>query len=376
VSGETLHELPVQGPPVAAELSPNGQFLAFTTRRGQSGLHDVWVIHLPSGTVSSGAVPPIETDLAEWETVELGESMAGSELLEHMAWSPNSRWLAFTRADVDGAGTDAWLFDASTGATQQLTTDGVGYAASWIPVASEPSQLWISVAGDEPTSELVVVDESNPAECCGTTIGTLPVFQPLISPTGSHVIYWRGVMAQQGAEWAFVEGGAPYIADVQVVAGATELVNERPLFSDVTIDRDAFVSAGIEWGADGDAYAVWRVEWAGIPQGSQGEYPAANRVYFGHAGDERELTEDHAIDAADIPEDASVVDVKVTTTRHLLVTASEPVGGVMDAPVARLLLVTRNTGNVADEVAQIRADVEGGWFGPPAYDADPRSGRD
>jgi hypothetical protein len=148
-----------------------------------------------------------------------------------------------------------------------------------------------------------------------------------------------------------------------------EFINERPLFSDLTIDRDAFVSAGIAWGADSDAYAVWDAEWTGLPQGTGGEYPNIRRVYFGHASDERNLTEVHAIDEGDLDLDATVVDVKVPTGRHLLITAQLPIGGTLSVPRAQLVLVTRNTGDVADDVEYFSGPGDDAWFGPAAYDA-------
>jgi hypothetical protein len=63
------------------------------------------------------------------------------------------------------------------------------------------------------------------------------------------------------------------------------------------------------------------------------------------------------------------VDVKVALTgRHLAITAARPRAGVLDAPRADLLLVTRNTGSVPDEVEVIRS-ADDGWFGPAGYDA-------
>jgi hypothetical protein len=175
-------------------------------------------------------------------------------------------------------------------------------------------------------------------------------------------------MEQSGAEWLFSEGAAPHLAEHQADDGF-EFTSERELFSDLTIEQDAFTSAAIAWGLDGDAYAVWDALWTGIPQGSGGEYPNVNRVYFGHATDPRGLTEIHALDAADIPEGARVIDVKVSPTgEHLVISAAQPRGGVLEAPAADLLLVKRNTGQVPDAVVVIRSRDDG-WFGPAAFDA-------
>ncbi|MEP7082990.1 MAG: zf-HC2 domain-containing protein [Chloroflexota bacterium] len=374
-TGEPIGGLEATGPPIAAELSPNGQFLAYITQLGQSGRNEVWVVHLGSDVSLRGAegAVRVETPLAEWESVRLGESVAGSPFLEVMSWSPDSGFLAYTMAGAAGDGTDVWLFEAASGTARQLTDTGGGYAGSWLPRV-DGAMLWVSVAGEQPVSHLVDVSSisssaplADPgAEAIFSANGA---FQPLVSPDGARAIYWQGVMTQSGNEWLFSEGGAPYIGGMVGFDGAFEFTEPQPLFSDVTVERDAFTDAAITWGADGDAYAVWRPRWTGTPQGAGGEYPNFNRVYFGHASDARGLTELHAIDEGDIPQDAAVVDVKVPTGRHLLITALEPIGGILSVPLADLILVTRNTGDVPDEVEPLAGAGGDGWFGPGAYDA-------
>lgn len=382
-TGETLRELETpSGPPIAAELSPNGQFLAYITQLGESGRNELHLLHVGVRGDGDADALIVATPIPEGATVGLGESVAGSELLERLAWSPNAQYLAYTLAQPDGGGTDVWLFDPSFGEPRQLTEVGNAYAASWVVRRDAASYLWVSTAGEQPMSYLHGVDaasDPNDPDLGGShdpaanPIGVADgVFQPIVSPNGDWAIYWRGVMRATGDEWTFVQGGSPYLAAHGVDGSGNfgfGVADERELFSDVTIGRDAFTSAGIAWGADSDAYAVWGPQWTGIPQGAGGEYPNVNRVYFGHATDARGLTESHAIDETDIPEGASVVDVKVPTGRHLLITAREPIGGVLEAPRSRLILVTRNTGDVADEVEFLPDEGAEGWFGPAAYDA-------
>jgi hypothetical protein len=177
-------------------------------------------------------------------------------------------------------------------------------------------------------------------------------------------------MAQVGGDWVFGEGGTPVLAEHRPLddEATSAFPNERQLFSDLTVDRQAFTSAAVTWGLDGDAYAVWETVWTGDDQGSQGTYPDATRVYFGHATDSRGLTEGHAIDEDDLPEGWRVIDVKVSPTgRHLLVMVEEPRAGDLTEPTARLLLITRNTGQVADVVENVES--EGGpWVGPAVFD--------
>ena len=174
-----------------------------------------------------------------------------------------------------------------------------------------------------------------------------------------------------GFGWDFVEGGAPQLAQHAVAGGTYRFDSERPLFSDLTIDQAAFTSASITWGSDGDAYAVWSTEWAGDSQGTDAQYPDPTRVYFGHATDPRGMTQYHAIDKDDVAPGLVVVDVKVSPTgRHLVITAREPLAGDLDTPRAELLLVERNTGDVADTV-RVLGSSDDGWIGPAAFDQTP-----
>ncbi|MEO6295168.1 MAG: anti-sigma factor [Candidatus Limnocylindria bacterium] len=374
-TGETIAEIDTpSGPPIAAELSPDGQWLAYITQLGESGLNEVRATRIAQGIPSDDpeALPPVSSPVVVGETVILGESVAGSPFLEHLAWASNSQYLTFTLADPEANATDVWLFQPSIAQPQQITNVGNAYAGSWVPSSGGSSLLWVSTASDVPMSYLLGFHDSaganlgpgDPAD--DPTAVANGVFQPLLSPNGSLAIYWTGRMEPSGAEWVFIEGGQPYLSEH---SEGFEFTDERELFSDLTIGRDAFTSAAIAWGSDGDAYAVWDAMWTGIPQGSGGEYPNVNRVYFGHATDPRGLTESHAIDEGDVPEGATIVDVKVSPTgEHLVISAARPRGGVLEAPAADLLLVRRNTGDVADEVFVI-GSADNGWFGPADFDA-------
>lgn len=360
-TGDTVRGLDTPGPPLAAQLSPNGQFLAYISELGQSGANEVWLIHLGAPWTLAPGATRVETPLAEWQSLRLGESVAGDPFLKHLSWSPDSQFLAYAVADTAG-GTSVWMVDSATASPWRFAGGDASYVGSWVG----PDQVWISIAGERPRSVLLSVVAGTEVDPLAASAPTLDgIFQPIVSPDGSKVIYWRGVMGPSGQGWFFAEGGAPYLAE----ARGFEFTDSRPLFSDVVIDRDAFTSAAIAWGADSDAYAVWAAQWTGTPQGAGGEYPNINRVYFGHASDARGLTEFHAIDEADIPQDTSVVDVKVPTGRHLLITTRHPVGGIMEAPRANLILVTRNTGLVADEVEFLPNEGAEGWFGPGGYDS-------
>lgn len=364
------------GYPIATTLSPDGQWLAYMTTVGESGMVQVNATRLSEGSPSDepGARPPIASPVAVGETVTLGTGVQGSPFLEHLSWSPESLYLAFTLADPAGTGTDAWVFEPQTGNVSRLTDTGSAYAGSWVPFDADTSLLWVSTAGDAPTSTLIAFhDDGGPIVAGDPNDSPYPsaqnVFQPLISPNGAFVIFWSGRMTPAGNDWTFSEGGSPWLAENKSDGqGGYQFTNARELFSDLTIGRDAFASAAITWGGDGDAYAVWDTGWTGLPQSGSGTYPDPARVYFGHATDARGLTQDHAIDQGDLPPDAFVVDVAVSPTgRHLVITAGQPSAGILDPPRADLLLIERNTGSVPDAVS-VLGSADAGWFGPAAFE--------
>jgi len=376
-SGETVMEPDTpSGEPIAAALSPDGQWLAYITVIGESGLTEVRVTRVAEGEpVEDPEAPsPIDSPIEIGETVLLGESVAGSPFLEHLFWSADTRYLAYTLADPDGNGTDVWVFQPEASEPAQLTDVGNAYAGDWAFGGAGTSGLWVSTAGETPLSYLMVwpddtaqITASDPAD--SEFPPATNVFQPILSPNRAFVIFWSGRMAEAGDEWLFREGGAPWLANnAGDGQGGYEFTDAREVFSDLTLGRDAFTSAAIAWGGDSDAYAVWEAAWTGLPQAPSGPYPDRERVYFGHATDPLGLTRLHAIDEGDLPDDTFVVDVKVSPTgRHLVITAAYPRAGVLDPPRADLLLVERNTGSVADRVVPLNPD-SGGWFGPAAFD--------
>lgn len=377
-TGEGITEADAPGgPPLAAELSPDGQWVAYLSEKGLSGLTEVRAVRVSDTAEPTDGTEPIRSDVAVGETLVLGEGVAGSPFVEHLFWSPDSRYLAFTLVDVDGGGTDVWIFQPADGSVSQLTDVGNAYAGSWVAGGTGSSLLWVSTASETPQSYLRMfhddageIQAGDPAD--SPFASASDVFQPLLSPNGALVIYWAGRMARSGDEWTFSEGGAPWLAEnVNDGGDGYEFESSRQVFTDLTVGRDAFTSAAISWGPDSDAFAVWDAQWTGIPQAAEGLYPDPRRVYLGRATDPRHVTRIHALDIGDVPADATVVDVKVAGTgRHLAITARYPVPGDLSTAEADLLLVTRNTGDVADEVSVLNPTGPG-WYGPALYGRDP-----
>ena len=380
-TGETQLEVEATpGAVIAAELSPDGQWLSFITELGQSGMTATWATRVAAADeiTDPDEAPAVESDVPVGDTVALGEGIAAGPFVRHLAWSSDSRYLAYTLVDPESGATDAWILDASSGEASQATDVGNAHAASWVPGADDTSLLWISTAGETPRSYLRVIDpEAGSITAVDPADSPFPpaedVFQPLVSPNGAFVIYWTGRMEPMGPEWQFTERGAPWLAQ-NTADGELgfRFTSSRPLFSDLDVEEDAFSSAAIAWGIDSDAYAAWDVRWTGPAEQAWdgGEYPDQRRVYFSRATDSRGITDNHALDRADLPEDATVVDVKPAPTgRHLAITVRLPLPGDLSEPDADLLLVTRNTGDVPDDVVSLRGERTG-WFGPATYARD------
>lgn len=362
------------GVPIAAELSPDGQWLAYIVDLGLSGFTEVRATHLGVPSDDPEASPPIESEVAVGTTLTLARSVSGSPFVEHLFWSADGARLAFTAVDREGGGTDAWIFDAASGQASALTDTGTAYAGSWAVAEDGTPLLWVSTAAESPESHLLAVSGGpdgviEPVDPVEVARATANVFQPIVSPNGALVIYWAGRMQQQdGGEWAFTDGGAPWLAENRPdEEQGAPFSSAREVFRDVTIRQNAFTSAAIRWAPDSDAYVIWDAAWAGETQDPENQYPDVTRVYLTRASDPRGMTSAHAIDTADVPEGSTVVDVKVAGTgRHLAITARKPTPGDLAAPEAELFLVTRNTGDVADERETLGSEPEV-WFGPAVF---------
>jgi hypothetical protein len=355
--GTTERELPMPpGQPIRAALSPNGRWLAYITPVGQKGTNKYWAVNTEDGT-----------------HVELGESGAiGSPFTNGLFWSPDSRYLTFTLTDESGKKTDAWAFNTTDLGVHPLTERGDAVAAGWRAHGADEGRAWVSVASADPISyEVPDLANLSLPQSYEFTMSLAGVFQPLWSSDGSAAIFWRGTLNPSAeAGYEFAEGGAPYLAR-DAGANPSQAVDDATLlFSDVSIGREAFTSAAITWGAATDAYAVWDARWSGLPQSGDGSpYPDEGRIYFSHASDERNIRAGHALDAADLPDDAYVSSVAIAPlgTDYLAVTIGFPVPGDLAVPEGETLLIKRNTGSVPDDLVRTLRGNQQGWYGPAVY---------
>lgn len=353
-----LLELEVAGRPVAPIFSPNSSWLAYQVALEGRGTNRIVVVHLPTG-----------------ESYDVGETPDASVFSERMTWSPDSRYVAFTAAVIDAQiGPDAWVFDTTDTSWDRVTDTQSTYAAAFVPLGSDAGSLWVSEAGETPRTHLVTRDELDGGTAgAGTNQSIDFVFQPLLSPSGEHAIFWRGSLRADGTGWAIDSGGMLYLSG-EPVDGAPQWSGEE-LFPSLTVDQDALGSARVSWSYDADWFAVSDVQWLGTPQtdAGGGPFPRSDVIYFGRATD-RVLIDDDAtwidvttdaelerpIDVAFVPYDfgGDVPSVAIT------VFESAP-GESGDSPVGRARLVLAPAGGFGGPVPEIDADVS--WVGPALY---------
>lgn len=355
-TGESLDLGAATGPPISAALSPDGQWLAYITQKGETGANEVWAAHLGDGTV-----------------VPLGCTEAAS-FTDRLAWSPDGQYLAFTLIAIDlGANAacpandgatqtaDAWFYDVTQGERIRLTRSGDAYSASFQPGAAG-STLLISHAAESPWSEAV------PLGGDPTDIDRIEgVFMPLFSPDGSRAIFWNGTMSPSGGSWHFSLGGMPELSkDFRSAGPASPWVGDQ-LFTDLTpAGGEAFSSGRFAWSPDSDTFAFWDGAWTGVRQSADGTYPNQQDVYLGAVSGE--LLSEASRLVLDLPEGPWIVDVVMSNVAVSLdapggaeaaITIGLPSAGIGDPPSAYLQVVPLGSG---------RPHTIGSGLEPPPWD--------
>lgn len=352
-TGASIDAGTVSGPPVSAALSPNGVWLAYITHKGETGANEVWAVHLTDG-----------------EVLPLGCS-SSAPFTDRLAWSPDSKYLAYTLVAVDlgpsagcpaddsgSAGADAWIFETATGARKNLTHTGNAYAASFTAV--DVPQLAVSFAAEQPSTTPVDPVTGKRADQ-DVAAG---VFMPLFSPDGSRAIFWSGTMTLNGGSWHFSAGGMPQLSRDFRSAGPASPWVGTPLFTDlVPVGGEAFVSGDFVWGPDNDQLAFWDGAWTGAPQSADGTYPSQTDAYVGTVSGG--LLSTASTLALVRPSDAYLVAIAFAPDGSAVaVTIGLPSAGIGDPPSALLQIVPLGGGS--------SRTVGGGgeappWNGPAAY---------
>ena len=270
--GTEVHAATPSGAPVAAAVSPNGEWVAYITGLNLAGFNQVWALHLTDGT-----------------TVALGCSMA-QPFTDRLIWSWDSAFLAYTLAAADTGEsadcgdappgepgtTDVWVFRTEDGEHYPLTSTGDAFAADTAgPDTDGGSSLLISHAAEVPWSESVRLPD--PVDPVAENERLDGVFMPLLSPRDlNQAMWWTGVMQRaEDGWWTFASAGMPQLG---LLVG--DAPTGTPLFEDLsTANGDGFETGSMVWGADGDLIAFWGGQWTGAEQGKG--YPSERDVYAG-----------------------------------------------------------------------------------------------
>ena len=362
-----LLDLEFAGQPIAAAFSPDSSWLAYQVANGLKGTNQVIVVDLTTGA-----------------SFDVGETPDGTAFSTRMTWSPDSRYLAYTAADVEaGIGPDAWAFDTTDRTWSQLTDSQSTYAASFVPFGDGAGTLLVSQAGATPLTYPIsrqALDSGAQVDPAGVDGATEHVFQPILSPSGEHAIFWRGTMREAGVGWEIAEGGMLYLSGEPVEGEPTW--SGEPAFATLTADQDGLGSARVAWSYDSDWFAVWGVEWRGTPQVDPGgsPFPDAQDIYFGRAVERLLIDERNASITLSADETEHVADVAFVghdlggDVPSVAVTVWEAAAGESgESPVAQSRLVIAPAGGFDGPIPELGAEAS--WVGPALYVPQGNEGR-
>jgi hypothetical protein len=360
-NGDSVQAEAPTGPPIAASLSPDGEWVAYITEVGESGINQVWALHLTDG-----------------ETTRLGCTEAGP-FSDRLLWSDDSGFFAFTlrsgRAQLNTydcglakqatAGTsDVWLFRTSSREISRLTDSGDAFAADTDHPLEGATPVLVSHAAETPWTDVAWVPGPLGKSPDPDDVRYDGVFLPLKAPIGALAVYWTGSMSRPpDAAWQFTTGGLPEVGPL--VAGTEP--NGQPLFADLSRrGGDGFQDGHFAWGEDGDLITFWGGLWTGSPQGD--DYPSELAAYAGRLTDGG-LSKDTRVG---IPVDADTARIVSVTFEpdgvSVVVSVGDASAGIGDPASANLYRVSLAGGRATP--LGISTDPPP-WAGPAVFGANP-----
>ncbi|MEP7158201.1 MAG: zf-HC2 domain-containing protein, partial [Chloroflexota bacterium] len=124
-------------------------------------------------------------------------------------WSPSGEMLAFSAMPADGStGPDVYVWAPSDERARAITSDHNSYFASWSGERIVASRVAITDDGGA-AARTVVIDPLTLEE---RRVTGLRMWLPVVDPSGTHVIAWRGEMSMVNGLAATLNG-ALYIVD-------------------------------------------------------------------------------------------------------------------------------------------------------------------
>ena len=360
VTGASIDAGAVSGPPIAAALSPDGQWLAYITQKGETGANEVWALHLTDGEVvplGCSAAAPFNERLSWWvqgEFQTLAYTLTSVDLGATSGCPPN---------DGEPGTTDPWLFETSrVHPLERVDFNGDTYLGSFLPT-DDGLFFMVSQAASMPASDTICwwCDyDPSPLSISG-------VFTPMISPDGNRALFWSGTMIRsEDGRWEFSLGGMPQLSGDFRSSGPASPWMGTPLFTDlIPYGGEAFAYGKFTWGPDSDLVAFWDGAWTGVPQSADGTYPSQQDVYVGRVS--TGLLSSASRLPLTLDPNAWIVDVTFTPDgTAAVVTIGLPSAGIGDPPSAYLQIVPLY--RVGGDPRTIGGGVDPPpWDGPAVY---------
>jgi hypothetical protein len=310
-TGDEITATTPSGAILAAALSPDAQWLAYISQKGESGAKEVWALNLSDG-----------------ESLRLGCS-GEFAFTNRLAWSADSSLLAYTldaidlgtsvgcnALETDPDSIEVWLFDTESRTTRRLTDSRDAYAAAFVAsMDSDPTALLVSHGADEPHTDLwkLATSPTEPSARWGDVF--LPSF-------GADLVlfYVPLVVRDADGSWNLQGGGVPLVGSGSEVSPPSQAM------------------PAISPGTSGSSLTEWHVTWS--PDGARfASWSTISSALFVKTPEQAQVGGPDTPIAIELPaEGAWIVDsVFSPDGNDLLVTIGLPSAGIGDPPSSQLI---------------------------------------